>query len=447
MYQIQRNDNINGSSYSVIIKKDDLDKNALYTIMYEKPDFLVPVSYRAVSDSIELSYNVGNLILMKYLSRERKVDELPFMWRNIILPLDECRDYFMNPLSMVLNMEYMFCDNRNSNKIKYIYIPTKSAMCQVEDLKQMITEVLEDNPFLDAKIENSVLRGLQNFSLSGFVGIINSWELSEPKNDGSNDKIEDAIENPISPIPNEVNQEDIEAPLKEKKLSFSIKNNKKKMDNPINKENKEEVKSSLNLDMDDMFGEKIHLNLEGKNKVKEKKEKEKREKKSFGLFGKKKAVISAKEISEAKIEPVQNLSVPDNYAVNLKNASGNASTELLEMSSARLIYKGVKNHPGQIDIDMENGETFMIGRVDKHDTSSRKDFEFPIETKAVSRKHCVIIKKDEAYYIDDLNSKAGTYVDGKRVMPNHPVRLYSGSQISFGSLGADYIWEENNDEA
>lgn len=477
MYNIQRSDDINGSSYSIIIPKDELDQNALYTIMYEKPDFLVPVSYRVLNDSIELSYNVGNLILMKYLSRERKAEELPFMWRNIILPLNECRDYFMNPLSLVLNMEYMFCDNRNSNKIKYIYIPTKNALCHVEDLKRMIQEVLEDNPFSDAKIENSILRGLQNFSLDGFVSVIHSWELSEMQEKTFPEKEREILksyrEEPLAnlnqessvafdseerrenPWSDEGGQEESGAFVKEKKLSFGMKKDKK-----APKKKEEKAKSSLSLDLDDMFGEEINLQLGKKAKVKEKEEKVKKEKKSLGLFGKKedkkkeekekkglfgrkKTAVLPQDLSEPEPEPIPKFSVPDNYVLNLKNR--NSSTELLELSSARLIYKGVKNHPDQIEVDIENGETFMIGRVDTRDTYSKKDFEFPIETKAVSRKHAVIIKKDEFYYIDDLNSKAGTYVDGKRVMPNHPFRLYSGCQISFGTLGADYIWEENHD--
>ena len=42
----------------------------------------------------------------------------------------------------------------------------------------------------------------------------------------------------------------------------------------------------------------------------------------------------------------------------------------------------------------------------------------------------------------DLASSAGTFVDGERLIPNVPRPLASGNRISFGTGGADYIWNE-----
>ena len=49
---------------------------------------------------------------------------------------------------------------------------------------------------------------------------------------------------------------------------------------------------------------------------------------------------------------------------------------------------------------------------------------------------------DGGYVIVDLVSSAGTFVDGQRLTPNVPYALSTGCRVSFGTGGADYIWEE-----
>ena len=52
----------------------------------------------------------------------------------------------------------------------------------------------------------------------------------------------------------------------------------------------------------------------------------------------------------------------------------------------------------------------------------------------VSRKHAEIIKKDSNLYIKDLNSKNGTYINGKRIASNEEVEVRKGSIIAFGDV-------------
>jgi hypothetical protein len=52
----------------------------------------------------------------------------------------------------------------------------------------------------------------------------------------------------------------------------------------------------------------------------------------------------------------------------------------------------------------------------------------------VSQKHAMIRKSEAGFEILDLGSTNGTWLNKKRILPNHPYPLESGSQIYLGRL-------------
>ena len=104
--------------------------------------------------------------------------------------------------------------------------------------------------------------------------------------------------------------------------------------------------------------------------------------------------------------------------------------------------------------------SFTIGRFDTSIGRKQCDFEFERATKAVSRRHAVIEQlesvhekkqgSEDDYYegepsgsfaITDLNSRAGTFLNGERIPSGKQHLLKHGDQVSFGIAGADYIFE------
>jgi serine/threonine protein kinase len=55
--------------------------------------------------------------------------------------------------------------------------------------------------------------------------------------------------------------------------------------------------------------------------------------------------------------------------------------------------------------------------------------------KIVSRLHARILVENNEFYLQDLNSHNGTFVDGERIAPDQPRKLKSGDVIEFGSKG------------
>ena len=49
--------------------------------------------------------------------------------------------------------------------------------------------------------------------------------------------------------------------------------------------------------------------------------------------------------------------------------------------------------------------------------------------KLISRVHCKIVLKQQQYYIEDLKSANGTYVNNVRLQPNVPTRIKHGDIV------------------
>lgn len=56
---------------------------------------------------------------------------------------------------------------------------------------------------------------------------------------------------------------------------------------------------------------------------------------------------------------------------------------------------------------------------------------------AVSRKHCKIVRRDEGFYLVDLNSSNGTYLNGNKLRPEEPAHIVPGNQIRIANI--DFI--------
>jgi hypothetical protein len=59
----------------------------------------------------------------------------------------------------------------------------------------------------------------------------------------------------------------------------------------------------------------------------------------------------------------------------------------------------------------------------------------------VSQKHALIRKTSTGYEILDLGSTNGTWLDKKRLMPNQPYPLASGTQVHLGRLCLSFVYK------
>lgn len=87
--------------------------------------------------------------------------------------------------------------------------------------------------------------------------------------------------------------------------------------------------------------------------------------------------------------------------------------------------------------DLED-DTIYIGRSPDNDIQ--------IKDKSVSRKHLKIVRREDKYLVKDLESKNGTFINGKRISPDDEIEVKEGLSIAIGdiliSLGEVYPTEE-----
>lgn len=76
-------------------------------------------------------------------------------------------------------------------------------------------------------------------------------------------------------------------------------------------------------------------------------------------------------------------------------------------------------------------DTVLIGK-------SAERVQVLICSPVVSRIHAKISIRDEAYYLEDIHSKNGTYINGIRLEPEKPVRLQDGDALVFANVSFDF---------
>lgn len=90
----------------------------------------------------------------------------------------------------------------------------------------------------------------------------------------------------------------------------------------------------------------------------------------------------------------------------------------------------IQSIDGQFRFDIRENE-FLIGK------SSERVQGVITGNNAISRVHCKIVRKNGNYYVVDMGSSNGTYVNGKRIEPNIPEPILDKSQ--FRIANAEFI--------
>ena len=423
MYEIeQKSDFITGATLIVSIDEKDLDKKAFYTMLADLPEFVLPFNHRTIDGKIEFTYQVGNKNKFIYLTGNRSVEDYAELWGTLLQPLLDCGDWFMDPYAFVLNTNYLYFD-KEKNKIVYIYIPSKQAYSNYDTLKNMVIEIAKENRVDDINLENKVVWAIQDFNTVNFVKMIKTYARGAPDKvikkhtisiQHMEDKPIDALQNqePAQKMPKE-------EPLPEKPQQAPEKQN----------------------DLGDIIIKLPTIEEPGK-KIKKagffSKRKEKNQKIILKPLNNEKQL----DTPDAAINPPVK-HTPDKTPKWAKETETNVTQyEAAYSPGPKFRYAGNGEYPPSIIINTQNNNVFSIGRFDASIGQKKSDFEFDKKTKAVSRRHAVIEKDAEGYKITDMNSTYGTYINGQKLPPSTPFKLEPEMRVSFGSGGADYIWEE-----
>ena len=490
-YSLQTNtDLVSGTSVTVTIPEDELDMKALYTIEATTPDFVLPFHYRIIDGQAELVYMIGQHSKLQYFSGDRSAKEYSELWFSVLNPLLDCGDWFLRPYCFVVGSEHLYY-NKSKNTVSYIYIPARDDCSDYDALREMAIDVSSLISVVNADIENKVLRSImRSFNPRDFLSMLKPYLTStapvasrQPLSEATAASSVSAY-TPPAYSPGRSREEasasgrfsNSATPQNEiaKSTSDDIIINFPMTSKSSRKQSEKQSDSDYSGDYSEGYGGKESGTPKSKT--------------SSRLFGKKKnaqstqpdeafqtASNSSAHMNESNASPAafagsfnSSWSAPSGFAASSSpsghaassSTSGSASSAFapsassasaqadditqisaLEVSGARLRFVGTLEMPSVIDIQIEEGEVFTIGRYDSAIGRSQSSFEFDKTAKGVSRRHAAIERCSGKYTIIDLSSSAGTYVDRKKIPPNTPHELESGNRISFGSTGVNYVWE------
>ena len=463
-YEITAKNELNGMVLTVRFPESDLDKKALYTLQDDMPDFLIPFRYLSRDGEIECTYQLGKNLGINLFRLRRQPREYADFWSMVLQPLLECGDWFLKPYSFVMDTEYMYMDKKGS-VLKYIYVPTKSDYGTPEELDALMRKISQENSVTDPKIENTVLKALMaGVQPNAFLEIVYAeakkaeTQVETAKTGNMVFMPKEEVVKPIveKPETHKAEEQNVNAALLPKSGISEIAD----IAVSIESDNADKKKHKTGL-----FGSKKKEDKLSKKELKAQKKTGKEKKKGKEIlggavidieapiqFGKQSPFAIEDSAPSAAIKPEENINQEDPIAVKTpiaqvvnERAFEDESTQLSEEMNmeAGLRYCGNSTDlPLMIAVDIKPGGIFTIGR---HDISGKQhtDFEFQQNTKNISRMHASIRKdEDGKYSISDLSSSAGTFVNGQRLSANVQHGLRQGDRISFGSGGADYIWEE-----
>ena len=432
-YEIQSGKDFSaGAVLNVHFPEEMLDRKALYTIQVDQPDFLVPFRYRSIDGQAECIYHLGNRSKLQYRFGPKTLEEYITFWKQILQPLLDCGDWFLDPFSFVLDTQYLYVDKGNKT-VSYLYIPTEEGCGDQGQLQQMAVDLCRQNPATVPSLENKALRAImQDFQPGAFlqmlqqeqpkqVAVVQEWR--DGREDGHFVPLAIAAGSagfdaqpsagPVSAVEDKVGGQ--------KEIVIDLGSDGKR-------EKKKEKGSGL-------FGG-----------WREKKAVQKEVPKRGGLFGSKKG--AGKEVMVGAAAELPDVLQREEKASQAplwrtEDVESDETQLLTEAVGACLRLASDLPLPGQILVSIEPGQNFTIGRFDVTVGHRQSDFEFDKRTKAVSRHHAAIERDISGRYsVVDLASSAGTFVNGERLSPNVPRILERGVRVSFGTGGADYIWEE-----
>ena len=84
----------------------------------------------------------------------------------------------------------------------------------------------------------------------------------------------------------------------------------------------------------------------------------------------------------------------------------------------------------------------LLFKEEMHIGKEERQADICIPCDVISRIHAKIVRMEDCYYLTDLGSTNGTYINGKRIPENEPVKLEQGDMLAFANV--EYIFQLQN---
>ncbi|WP_432663228.1 DUF6382 domain-containing protein [Wukongibacter baidiensis] len=458
---------------------------------------------RQKNDEVRLYYNItSTLTLSQFLQRKNlKEEEFINILKGITKTLLSSKEYFLYDNSFIVDEEYIYI-NPSNLEISMLYIPLTLDTDINNSFKSFLVDLIISSAKIDENSTGNYMQRILNylkndiFNIFDFHNFLKDLEKDKPK------KSENRMSQPkqsnikaTNPQRNIVNSNREPKKNYEKKEITPIKHQKSRAKSaPIEIVEEEEeviaktkyetkyiliavlsqiiiaitivfgldtIKSMAGDDISAYGGITIIVtaidillfkNLFKKENMKEVKvtkkiKKEKVRKKNIGKSGGRGK--SKTEPTTYKKKESLNMSKREIYNVNeLSNINGSYreiaasedlsivsvsmnETEILDDEKQGIAYLQRMNN-GMMDKVTITKSNFIIGRLPNY-------VDYLLENNSIGRTHAEIIEIEGQYFIKDLNSKNGTFVNGAKIDSNKEYQIGNGDKVKFANIEYTFI--------
>lgn len=116
------------------------------------------------------------------------------------------------------------------------------------------------------------------------------------------------------------------------------------------------------------------------------------------------------------------------FDANINNIDIGETVVLVENTNIPFLINTSANEKISI-----SSQQFVIGRD--------KSCNYKLEDNFVSRKHLMIVKEDDIWYVIDFYTENGTYLNNEKIRPNSKTILYNGDDIKIGNTALCFYIE------
>lgn len=368
----------------MIIKEDNINEDdyKLQMIMNNDIKDLIPLSIKSINNKPEIRYEISSLISMEsmYAKKPMSGKDIYNLVKSISNLANSMKEYLLDINSIIFEMEFIYL-KRQEEKYQFCYYPGNSTDYQ-ESLRAFFDKLLEHINYNDRKAV-LIAYEIQQITISDSFTIQDLMECAKKNMKKGNP------EHTVSEV---VDYKD---------------ENKRIVEEPT-EENLEKSKFSGKYLL-----KNIVSTLRGKNKYKDEEE-----------------LLYEKESKK--------------YSENI---------ELLEENNTEIIFDE-REDATMLLTSLESASNITLRRIDSEENmeitpnsypcvlgKSKKSSDFYINSPVVSRVHMRISEDMAGYYVEDLNSTNGTYVNGVQLHPHEVKEINEGDQITLANV--DFIVEQN----
>lgn len=455
----------------------DCDEMACGSLKVEVPDFIIPVIFDESNLDPILRYSVHNdYIAIDSMESTLKIQNIIYIYRDFIRIIKECPDWYLSTSGFCYDIKYVYIDKKY-NKIKFIYVPDKTEPFDLQNIKFIMLSLLEK---CDETSGGNIQLQLYKYFYKPKFDIFELEKMLDKFEAEAGIK-KHAIEQAKKPVDNKGVVTPRVAPPKEEKIPIpTVKSQEipkiiptkatkveekqiapKPATPVIPTASKQETKgiikptvgqkqfypskpnpSQLSQDEIEEMVKSIYSGAAGTTNTPAATEKEAKPQQS-ALKEPVKPVI---EPIKPAIEPaaIPNIKPKDTEEANVK-VRGILSTMFgkgskdedgvdglnKKMVKLKLISLSTRyDLPKEIDVKFKDGH-FIIGRETRNGESTGADYEFSNEIIPISRLHAKISVHQGGFYLEDLGSSNGTFINSTKIEPYKPYKIEDGDKIAF----------------